>query len=198
MKITMKIAALAAALASLPALAQERTPATQGGKLGVGVGLTSSGSTSTGQALYLPINVGPKLRVEPFMGWDRSDIDAAPAGSGGAFFSASGKSSDFTLGVGGFAVLPVAPAVDLYAGGRLASEWQYFRDTNGNRWERRNTILAPALGGEYYPHPRIALGAELMIALVWFGDTDFPNGSNGAGGSGSFTQGTLFARVYLF
>jgi hypothetical protein len=202
MKTTMKIAALAAALAALPALAQQPTQAAQpnqGGKLGIGVGLTTAG-TNTGTLFFVPINVAPKLRIEPFLGWVRSDIDAAPPGSGGAFFAPtpSGKSSDFSLGVGGFGVLPIVPTVDLYVGGRLSSEWQYFRDSNGNKWERRNTILAPVFGGEYLPHPRVALGAELMLGLVWFGDTDFPNGTSGAGGTGSFTQGTLFARFYLF
>jgi hypothetical protein len=198
MKIAPKLAALAALLAAFPAAAQQQA-APQTGKFGVGIGISTPGSATTSQALFFPINAMPHLRIEPFLGWSTSDVDAAPAGSGGAAFAPGpGKSSDFTLGVGGFYVAPVASQLQLYAGGRLASEWESFKDTGGAKWSRRNTILAPTFGAEWVPHPRIALGADLVLGLVWFGDTEFPNGSSGAGGSGSFTQGTLFARFYLF
>jgi hypothetical protein len=68
--------------------------------------------------------------------------------------------------------------------------------------ERRDTILAVAAGGEYLPIPRVALGAEFQIGYVSVGDTKVTNAAGqtgeGGGGSGSATQATLFARIYLF
>jgi hypothetical protein len=201
MMTLVKSAALAAALAAAaPAAAQQQSQAApQGGKLGIGLGLSTSGSANTAQLVFVPINALPNLRIEPFLGWARADVDAAPAGSGGSLFTpGSGKSSDFSLGVGGFWVAPVVAQVQLYAGGRLALQWESFKNTAGAKWERTNFLLAPTFGTEWIPHPRVAIGAEFMLGLLWYGDTDFPNGTSGAGGTGSFTQGTLFARFYLF
>jgi hypothetical protein len=95
----------------------------------------------------------------------------------------------------------VAQQVQLYLGGRLSSQWQSVKDNAGNKAERRNTILAAALGGEYLPVPRVAFGGELQLGYISYGDTDFTaaNGASvsGGGGSGSATQGTLFVRFYL-
>ena len=150
----------------------------------------------------MPLNLAPNLRIEPFIGWARSDLDATPPGTlGEAFAPDSGKASDFTLGVGAFYVAPLATQVQVYAGGRLGSQWQSFKNTGGGKAERRNTLLAVAAGGEYLPVPRVAFGAELQLGYVSYGDTTFSGGGGlveGGGGSGSATQATLFARFYLF
>jgi hypothetical protein len=201
MKLVTRIAAVALAAAiAFPAAAQDRAGR---GRFGVGAGISNGGLMDF--LLFVPINLGPNVRVEPFVGWQRSDVDAAPAGSGGAAFAPPpGKSSDFLLGAGLFYVQPVASQVQLYAGGRLGLQWESFRQASPGteKAERRNTVLAAVAGGEYLLHPRFALGAEAMIAYLGLGDTEFSGGGNptveGAGGSASATQGTIFARVYLF
>lgn len=209
MKTTLRTISLAAALAlAAPAVAQDRGGAAvpPGGRVGLGVGLSTAGSSSTSQLVAVPINVSPRLRLEPLLGWARYEIDVPPPTFGGSPFSpSSGEGSDFTFGFGVFYVAPVASQVQLYAGGRLLSQWESARTAAAapDRWERRNTILAPTLGAEFLPHPRIALGAEAMLGLVSYGDTKYTDGptgvtAKGEGGSGSFTQGTLFARFYLF
>lgn len=202
MKLASRLAALAFALAvASPAIAQDRP----GGKFGVGVGLSDGGVADT--LVFVPLNVSPKLRVEPFLGLDRSDIDAPPAGAGGStsIFSGSGKESHVLLGVGAFFVQPIVSQIQLYAGGRLGLQWDSAEEAgpNADEWSRRNTILAAALGGEYLPHPRIAIGGEVMLAYVSLGDTEFTNGVTGQkfegnGGSATETQGTLFVRFYIF
>ena len=213
MLTTLRAAVVFAALAAAaPAFAQQT--AQNAPRVGIGVGLTSSavsgssaqngaGSPDFGTLFFVPVNVAPNLRIEPFIGWARADLDNTPPGTGGQQFSPflQGKSSDFTLGVGAFFVRPVAAQVQLYVGGRLALGWQSVEDNAGDKASRRNTLLAAALGGEYMPVPRVALGAELQLGYLWYGDTDFRAGGvsvSGGGGTGTATQATLFARFYLF
>jgi hypothetical protein len=202
MKLASRIAAIAIALAiATPAVAQERTS----GRFGVGVGVSDGALMDT--LLFVPLNIAPNLRVEPFLGMNRFDVDEPPAAAPitDFFDPGQGKGSDFTLGAGLFFVQPVATQVQMYAGGRLGLQWESFKQQGpaADKWTRRNTILAGALGGEYLAHPRVALGAELMLAYVAFGDTEFTDGGTGAkfegaGGSATQTQGTFFVRVYIF
>jgi opacity protein-like surface antigen len=211
MKTLIRISAVAAAFAiAVPASAQQKTE--RGSMVGVGVGLSNGSAFETGDRsnlgfggtlLFVPLNIAPNLRVEPFIGWARSDIDAIPPG--GAGLSNPGEASDFTLGAGVFFVQPVAAQLQVYVGGRLGLQWQSFKTVGAapDKFSRRNTLLAAVGGAEYLPIPRVAVGAELMIGYVGFGDTEFKDGATGqtfegAGGSGSVTQGTLFARLYLF
>lgn len=198
MNISIRLAAIALALAAAsPAAAQAQRrgypssaqsgyqPAQSGGgangreaEVGIGAGLTTGDGLSTGGVAFVPINLG-QFRVEPFAGWKRTSVNHT-------------RSSDFLLGVGGFLVKPVAAQVQLYGGGRLGMEWHSSRDAAGNSDSRRDTALGAALGGEYLPVPRIALGAELQLALVSIGD-----GNNSDGGWSTSTQATFFVRMYL-
>lgn len=204
MKNLLRAAAAVAALAlSTSAYAQAATQqqpqraAGQAPQIGIGVGITSgdlggvagSAAPKQGYLLFVPINL-TQFRVEPFVGWARSDTDA------------TGEDSDFTIGVGAFFVQPLASQLQLYAGGRLGSRWVSDKNVGGTvKNERRDTLLALAAGGEYMPIPRVALGAEFQIGYVSVGDTKntTPAGTvEGGGGSANGTQATLFARIYLF
>jgi hypothetical protein len=206
MKLFIRIAAFALAIAvATSAAAQTTTAQGKEGRFGLGVGLAAGDDPAVENLIFVPLNLAPNIRIEPFLGWSRSDIDAVPAAAGGspAFDPQEGKGSDFTLGVGAFFVQPIASQIQLYAGGRLGLQWESFKQPSPavGKAERRNTIVAAALGGEYLPHPRFAIGAEAMIAYLSIGDTEFSGGGasvEGGGGSASSTQGTIFARVYLF
>jgi hypothetical protein len=194
-KTFIRLAAVALAIAAAsPAAAQAQRrappPGSQSGagandreaEVGIGAGITTANpgdGLSTGGVAFVPINLG-QFRIEPFAGWTRASVNHT-------------RSSDFLVGVGGFLVKPVAPQVQLYAGGRLGMEWHSTRDAAGNSDSRRDTLLAGALGGEYLPVQRVALGAELQLALVSIGD-----GNNSDGGWATATQATFFARFYLF
>ncbi len=193
MKVVFRIATLAAVLsAAAPALAQDK-----GGRFGIGVGL-SDGNLTPGTILFVPLNLAPNLRIEPFLSIDRTDIDANAVGI------QAGKSSDIAIGAGAFYLARVVPQVQMYVGGRLGFSFSSFKEANAtpDEFSRRDFIIAAALGGEYLPHPRIGLGAEAMLGYVAIGDTEVkPFGGptvKGGGGSATQTQGTLFVRVYLF
>lgn len=206
MKNLFRAATVIAALAlSTSAHAQQRATTTSttttttthanAPQIGLGAGLTAGTSTpNQGYLLYVPIQLG-QIRVEPFLGWTRSDTDAA------------GKDSDVTLGIGAFFVQPVASQIQLYAGARLGSQWLSHKDANYGlagtvKTSSRNTLLAAAAGGEYLPIPRVAVGAELQVGYLSIGDTKRTVAGNptveGGGGSGTGTQATVFVRVFLF
>jgi hypothetical protein len=200
------IAALALSTSAYAQAAQQqRGTAANAPQIGLGVGLTAgsltptagtAGAASLGYLLFVPIQVG-QFRVEPFLGWDRSDTDG------------TGKNSDVMLGVGGFFVQPLAAQVQAYGGLRLASRWVSDQDplygaVGTRKHERRDTILALAGGAEYLPIPRVAVGAELQLSYASIGDTKTTTNTaagavsvEGGGGSGSGTQGTVFVRVYF-
>ena len=91
-----------------------------------------------------------------------------------------------------------------HAGGRLGFNFLSFEEAAPvpDEWNRRDFILAATLGGEYLPHPRLSVGAEVMLGFVSIGETEFTPGGGttvkGGGGSATLTQGTVFVRVYLF
>lgn len=191
MKLVFRIAALAAALGAAPALAQEK-----GGRFGIGVGVTD-GNLTPGTVVFVPLNIGPNLRIEPFLSIDRTDIGANPV-------VADGKYSNVGIGAGAFYLARIVPQVQMYVGGRLGFSFESFEeaDATPDEWDRRSVILAAALGGEFLPHPRIAVGAEAMLGYVAIGDVEYtPYGNptiKGGDGSATQTQGTIFVRMYLF
>lgn len=200
MQLAFRIATLAAVLAAAtPALAQEKV-----GRVGIGVGVSSFNlGDLTGTDLmpstvvFVPLNLAPNLRIEPYLGIDRFDVDPDPV-------FANGKASTFSIGAGVFYLSRLAPQVQMYLGGRLGFIFESFEDAGPtpDKADRRDLMLAGVLGGEYLPHPRIALGAEVMLGFLAIGETDFtPYGGatqNTGGGSATQTQGTVFVRVYLF
>jgi hypothetical protein len=193
MKLVSRIATLAVALsAATPAFAQDKAPF-----LGLGVGF-STGNLTPGTIVFVPLNIAPTLRIEPFLSIDRADIDANTIGI------PSGKESDIAIGAGAFYLAKVVPQVQMYVGGRLGFNFHSFEqnDATPDEETRRDFILAAALGGEYLPHPRIAVGAEAMLGYVAIGDTEFtPFGQptvKGGGGSSLSTQGTIFVRAFIF
>jgi hypothetical protein len=201
MKNLLRVATVLTALAlstsaQAQQAAQQRTATTAAApQIGLGVGLTSGATDpNLGYLLFVPVQMG-NFRIEPFLGWNRADTDA------------TGKDSDFTIGVGAFFVQPVATQLQLYAGGRLGSRWNSHKDAAFGaagtfKTERRDTLLALAAGGEYLPIPRVALGAEFQVGYLSVGDTKTTNAAGqsveGGGGSASATQATVFARIYLF
>lgn len=202
MKNAFRVAALAAALALAgTASAQE---ASKGNRFGFGVGLPTSelaglfaGGVSSGLVpqIYLPINVTPAFRIEPQFGI----LTLSEDGDLGS------DASYVTLGAGAFYVASLGQQADLYVGPRLLLA--FFREENPTgvgteKISRDDWFLAAALGGEYMPHPRVAVGAEVQLGRWSIGDekTEFPGAptDEAPGGSSVTTQGVLFVRVYLF
>jgi hypothetical protein len=207
MKTTTRLAAVALAALALAAPAAAQQGQARPPRVGIGVGLPAGEFWTAAQlagsslpapgglapAIYVPINVTPGLRIEPQIGYAGWSVDAG-----------GGEGSLFGLGVGAFWVKPLAQQVQLYAGPRLVLQWA--SETGGGptpqKREGNDLILAGALGGEFVPHPRFAVGAEASLGLVWVGDREVTEPgqptTEDPGGSATLMQGTLFVRVYLF
>lgn len=171
-----KLAFVVAALAlALPGAAQEQQQTRT--NIGLGVSVNPEAALSPTYELYLPIGIGPSLRVEPSIGIFTQDADGADR-------------SDLTLGVGVFALRSAGSApLDMYFGGRLklnfASEDNGIDDDSGT-----DISLAAALGGEYYFVPKFSIGLEGQLGFYSLSDV-------GGDLSGFFTTGLGFLRMYF-
>jgi len=175
MKNAVRLALALAALAlAVPAAAQhEARPA-----VGLGVSITPNdaflGVNQTIE-LYVPIRIAPQIRIEPSLG----------------IFSSNGATDrrDFTLGIGGFWVAPVAGPVDLYAGGRLKLNFAH-QSTAAASDSSTDVSIAAALGGEYYLVTHFSVGLEGQLGYYSHGTV---NGDD----DGLFTTGLAFLRLYF-
>lgn len=193
--------ALGAALAAAPAAwAQQAGP--QQLRLGFGVGYepfapfnlfdVSARAASPGVGLYLPIQIGPHLRVEPslsiftFSQNPANDLSAVGIGSGVFYYLVPAQ----------------AQQTGLYAGGRLNLFFLKSTVNNGAGVEIETTEtdlqLAGVLGGEYFVSPRFSVGAEAQLALTWYGDQDVSGqASVSRDAFGLSTNGVVFLRFFF-
>jgi hypothetical protein len=85
-----------------------------------------------------------------------------------------------------------APALDLYAGGRLKLNFASFEPPGGPKDTGTDVILAAAVGGEYYLVPRFSTGLEAQLGYY-----SASSAAPGGKASGLFTTGLVFLRMYL-
>jgi hypothetical protein len=167
-----KLAFVVAALAlALPAAAQQKQT-----KLGLGVSITPEAARSPTFEVYMPIDLGPGLRVEPSLGiLTRDDGDTSD--------------SDVTLGAGVFGMKRIAEPLNLYFGGRVKLNFASF--DNGTADDSGVDLsLAGALGSEYYFVPNFSLGLEGQLGFYSASEVSGDN-------SGFFTTGLGFLRMYF-
>ncbi len=173
MKKTLRLAAVVAAVAlAVPAAAQE-----QRRTLGIGASINPDASFSPTVEIYVPINLG-QLRLEPSIGIFTQDRDGP-----------GNDTSDVTLGIGAFYVMPLAAQADMYVGGRLKLNFASVDDGVNDDSDTDLTVAA-ALGGEYYLVPQLSLGLEAQLGLYQRGDVSGDD-------SGLFTTGLGFLRFYF-
>ncbi|BDG04506.1 outer membrane beta-barrel protein [Anaeromyxobacter oryzae] len=180
-KIVVALAALAFAA---PVFAQQQQqPTDHRAQFGLGVSIipllptTQSVALSPTIEVYVPIQAGPNLRIEPSLGIHTNDQPTA---------SGQPDRSNITLGVGVFVQQKVAVPVDLYVGGRLKLN---FASTNPGD-SGTDFIIAAAAGGEYYLVPKFSVGLEGQLGF-------YSNSSVSGDDSGFFTNGLGFLRVYF-
>jgi hypothetical protein len=173
--------ALSAILLAPPAAAQQPSR-----RVGLGVGIESL----DGGTIYVPIEVGPSLRIEPQLG----------------FFSFDGeRGEDFSeteLGVGILFRLGGPPAVRAYVGPRLVVSFVSEDVVVGGQLDERSGTdlrIVGALGGEYFPHPAFSFGVEGQLGVTLVGDLDTDAGpGSDPGGTALHTGAVLFMRIFLF
>jgi hypothetical protein len=185
--------------AALPAAAQQAAQA----RVGLGVGLSTSEAPllRAGVAagviapqLYVPMNVTPNVRIEPQVGVLSFHNDAN--GDDISFWS---------IGTGVFWLIPLGGDVGLYVGPRLVFSFFDEENVSGGgvvtKTEATDFLVAAALGGELWVHPRFSVGAEGQFGYTSLGDVDVTEAgvtTTEPGGSSWATQGIVFVRVYLF
>jgi Outer membrane protein beta-barrel domain len=193
------------AFAALAALALSAPAAARAQRLGIGVGLTSfdfnlstlatNFPAAVPDSIYVPINITPTFRLEPQLGVATLKQDTANGVT-------SVETSVVSLGIGLFFLMPASPEFGAYAGGRVVrtSFTSILKSTQAadDKTEGTDLRIIPAAGGEWSPHPRFSLGAEVQLQLVSFGNRSVTSGGNIPGGSGLQTAALLFARAYLF
>lgn len=200
-RTAVRALAAAAALAAAPAAwAQQTGP--QQLRLGFGVGYepfapfnlfdVNARAAAPGVGLYMPIQIGQHLRIEPslsiftFSQNPANDLSAVALGTGVFYYFAPAQSQQ----------------VGLYAGGRLNLFFLKNNQANpvGPEIETKETDLqlAAVLGGEYFVAPRFSVGAEAQLGLTWYGDQDVsgqPSVSRDA--FGLSTNGVIFLRFFF-
>lgn len=185
-KLFMAAIAAAAVLAAAPAQAQAQAQGNGTAKIGLGVAIVPlDPAIGTTVELYVPILVAPNLRVEPQVGFKTSSNDGADA-------------SDFTIGTGVFAVQKLAPAADMYFGGRIKLNFASFKPSGGSSSTGTDFEIAAAAGGEYYLAPKFSIGLEGQLGF--YAQSKESNAAAGGGGlstTGFFTNGLAFFRMYF-
>jgi hypothetical protein len=180
-----KLAFLIAALAlALPAAAQQQQQT--GSNIGLGVSIVpiDGGAQNFGRTveLYMPIGIGPALRVEPSIGI--ATVDAPTGGT---------DTKDLTLGVGVFVLKRVGGSpVEMYYGGRLKLNFASW-DNGPTDGSGVDLSIAGAIGSEYYLVPKFSIGLEGQLGFYSNSDASAVNVDS----SGFFTTGLAFLRMYF-
>jgi hypothetical protein len=173
--VRLSLAAAAALAVAAPAAAQQQPPRPQ---VGLGISITPNDAftgVSETVELYVPILLAPQIRIEPSLG-----ILSSNDGT---------DRRDFTLGIGGFWVAPVAGPVDMYAGGRLKLNFAHVSSAAGSD-SSTDVSIAAALGGEYYLVPHFSLGLEGQLGY-------YSHGAVNGDTDGFYTTGLAFLRLYF-
>ncbi len=158
-------------------------------KIGVGLavmGNSLSPGTGTGGviAFYVPLDVGGKFRIEPWIGLGRSGA----RGTGGT------STFGMEFGAGGFMLLKPVNRINAYLGARLGLGIINVSSSPPGGVSTSNTGvdigLLPAAGVEYLPDPHFSVGIEGQLGLI----------IRTGGGTSAVdfgTNGLAFLRYYM-
>lgn len=158
----------------------------------IGVGLAVMGSSLNPGAsafvgiapiaFYVPIDVGGKFRIEPWIGMARG----GDRGQGSVF--------GIEFGAGGFMLLKPVNRINAYLGARLGLGISAVSSTNpitgvSTSDTGVNIGILPAAGVEYLPDPHFSVGIEAQLGMII---------RTGGGTIVDFgTNGLAFLRYYM-
>lgn len=199
---------------SAPAIAQ---PA-ESGKIGIGVSISNASelifaggesaiTPSVVPSILVPIDVGPRFRVEPEVGAMR--VSTTRTDTFGGSSSQQSKFTDtflnFGAGVFGRATHDRATA---YYGGRI--DYLHFTRTSevntspvSPEPDFPGWLVAPTVGGEYLLGDQFSLGVEVQMRFIWWtndASVTLPGGSTSttrSSGTSVATRAAVTARFYF-
>jgi hypothetical protein len=164
------------------------------GLLGVspnGSPFSANSIATPGASFYVPIQIGPQLRIEPSIGFRHLGLNG-------------GSENAWSLGVGGlFYFAPPAPT-GFYVGGRLGLA--HFSTSAGTGAAEVSTsatdfTIAPVLGAEYAFASRFSIGAEAQLPITFVGNPSQTTGgttvTNNVDRSGVSTNAVIFFRYFF-
>lgn len=220
---TTSLAALLAMLAGTRAASAEPTLHGEGVHVGLGAGLSPFGlvlfdndivpPAQAGGGLYVPIDIGESLRVEPEVGLFRYSTSRTSDG-----LEESAAYTSLRFGSGVFYRMALGESSGAYVGGRLGlvlnseTDENYQPDATGNETKttttesRTDLSVALAGGGEHFFTPHFSLGAEAQLGMLFQGDEtrerepaeEQTGPTVETSGFVLETRSLLFARVYFF
>ena len=164
------------------------------GLLGVspnGSPLSGTSIATPGASFYVPIQIGPQLRIEPSIGFRHLGVNG-------------GSENAWALGVGGLFFFAPPTPTGFYAGGRLGL--QHFSTSTGSGINEvsdsaTDFSIAPVLGGEYAFPSRFTIGAELQLPLTFVGNPSHTAGgtttTNNFDRTGFSTNAVIFFRYFF-
>lgn len=146
---------------------------------------TTAANAFAGPTVYVPLQLTSYFRLEPSLSYtsltrstDTQETASSPSSTKTQSISA------YTIGLGGYYVSTPTEGVRVYAGPRIAaisaSEESSFANspdplgrsnaavTKTIVTETTGFSVAGVVGAEYYPHPRLAVGAEAGISHTTF------------------------------
>lgn len=160
----------------LSALALGVCSAGQAAEYGLGVSLSGDN-----RVIYLPVNISPSWRVEPYGQFYRSVVESS---------SSANSSIGHDLGLGAFKLGLITSQVRIYGGARVAK-------THHNRephWTGYS--ISPTIGAEYYFVDKFSIAGEASLSLSR-AKTEFVNESLNTTNELTKTETQVVLR-YLF
>lgn len=138
---------------------------------------------SDGGTLYVPFKVGESMRVEPFGGYFRSEIDT-PVGTAGF--------GGLSAGLGVFRTVALGERFQSYAGGRVAYLYAENEVAGGPDETASGFSIEPVLGGEAFLLPPLSLSVEVF---AHYSEMD---ASGTANDSTSYETGSRLVARFFF
>ncbi len=160
---------------------------------------------------YIPIQVAPSIRVEPYFGLWRYSYTYSS--SNGGSYEQKERWSLWDVGTGVFFTTWCGP-VNLYFGGRIGIQKisSYSKETTEYEGEepieeeskgsQQNWVYGPAVGGEYFFTNNLSIGGEIQLILEKVGDWKYedeeePEYDYSESESYMYTRPLIFVRWYF-
>ena len=161
-------------LTSNIALAQDSAPALKLPNVGIGTrldtlllnlnGLGALGADIAAVTIYVPLDVSPMFRIEPFL----SHISTSSSTTADTGESLERSDSATTLGLGAFYTFAITERSRGYAGARLGLIFEGTDRGDENTTvssDSTTLLLAPTLGAEYFFATAWSVGVDVSLSI---------------------------------
>lgn len=155
--------------------------------------------------IYVPIDVSPKLRVEPSIRYVKSEAEIRSESDFGFTQLTTNEAQSLEVGIGLFGLTAILESVRAYYGARVAyidSEIEFRSvsefDENSQEQSTNGYRISPTIGFEYQFNRRFSIGGE----AAWYyeevnSDIDFPPGIAEVDSERNGTETYLIFRFFF-